>query len=59
MEIKDILSQRRKELNMTMKQVADKVGVSEGSSPPLATMKKSLRYEESPYLRDFSFYERG
>ena len=31
MEIKDILSQRRKELNMTMKQVADKVGVSEGT----------------------------
>ena len=31
MEIKDILSQRRKELNLTMKQVADKVGVSEGT----------------------------
>lgn len=31
MEIKDILFQRRKELNMTMKQVADKVGVSEGT----------------------------
>ena len=31
MEIKDILSQRRKELSMTMKQVADKVGVSEGT----------------------------
>lgn len=31
MEIKDILSQRRKGLNMTMKQVADKVGVSEGT----------------------------
>ena len=31
MEIKDILSQRRKELDMTMKQVADKVGVSEGT----------------------------
>lgn len=31
MEIKDILSQRRKELNLTMKQVADRVGVSEGT----------------------------
>lgn len=31
MEIKDTLSQRRKELNLTMKQVADKVGVSEGT----------------------------
>lgn len=31
MEIKDTLSQRRKELNLTMKQIADKVGVSEGT----------------------------
>ena len=31
MEIKDTLSQRRKELNLTMKQIADKVGVSEGN----------------------------
>lgn len=31
MEIKDILSQRRKELNLTMKQVAERVGVSEGT----------------------------
>ena len=25
-----------------------------GSSPPLATVKKSLKYAEIPYLRDFS-----
>lgn len=31
MEIKDILYNRRKELDLTMKQVADMVGVSEGT----------------------------
>lgn len=31
MEIKDILTQRRKDLSLTMKQVAEKVGVSEGT----------------------------
>lgn len=31
MEIKDIIKNRRLELNMTMKETADKIGVSEGT----------------------------
>ncbi len=45
MEIKDILYQRRKELDLTMKQVAELVGVSEGTvsrweSGKIADMKR-------------------
>lgn len=45
MEIKDILYQRRKELDLTMKQVAEMVGVSEGTvsrweSGKIADMKR-------------------
>ena len=46
MEIKDIIKQRRTELDMTMKQLADKVGVTEGTvsrweSGNIANMKRN------------------
>lgn len=47
MEIRDMLKQRRIELNLTMKELADKVGVSEGTisrweSGNIANMRRNL-----------------
>jgi len=47
MEIRDILKQRRLDLNLTMKELADRIGVSEGTvsrweSGNIANMKRNM-----------------
>lgn len=56
MEIKDILYNRRKELDLTMKQVADMVGVSEGTvsrweSGEIANMRRDKIMDYAKALR--------